>query len=707
MKLIRRLASLLRPRPAHRVLFAFTGGSAVWPAMGRELYRTERVFREAIDETGAVIETMLGFDAAARFRGQDDSETTIELARRNEVLQIGMLQLAQVDLWRDAGVTPGGTFGVSLGEMVAPYAAGAITRTECARVLGAVSDAISRSRSDERMFIVNADAATAQRIVRTASVPLHYLGSMTPTVSVVLSEGVDAAAARAFLGSIVAREIETDWSYHTPRLDVGRELLRERLAEVRSVPAQYPVYSSAAGGPLPPGAPFDAQFFAWMVTRPFRYADALTRAFDDGFDVIVNLGPRPANNLFIKETARTHGRALRLIDSMRLDADQSTWQHARASMRTLRVGSWRARPVSAATLGLTESASGTNLFESYEALRKTGLVHQLGGGSGAWIVLGYEDVQRALADSERFSSRVPSLAVTDPVLLGNDPPEHTVMRRIVAAYFSTEANARRVSLAESAAEELLQRVMRGGEFDAVHDFANPLSDMIAGDLVGLDAESVATLYEPTLAAGGGTMPLYANLKEPLAALAPRSTLYAALREEVDEPAAQSLLRLLWISAKTPRRSIALAILLLLEHPHVREAIATDPQLLGAFVDEALRLRPPAHVLPRITTADVELGGKLIRRGSTVHLCLAAANRDPARFARPAELRLDRSPNPHLSFGAGVHRCVGGPLGRQQVIAALRALFRVAPNFHAVQPFSTLRYAAGAPQRELEELVVGL
>jgi cytochrome P450 len=106
------------------------------------------------------------------------------------------------------------------------------------------------------------------------------------------------------------------------------------------------------------------------------------------------------------------------------------------------------------------------------------------------------------------------------------------------------------------------------------------------------------------------------------------------------------------------------------------------------------------------TEDVVVSGTKIPAGSVVQLCLAAANRDPARFDDPLTLRLDRASNPHLSFGSGIHRCVGAPLGRAQIVAALRTLFRVAPDFRAIQPLGTVRYASGAPAREIEQLVIG-
>ncbi len=703
MTLLEQAKAFVRARVApqkHRLLFAFTGGSAAWPGMGRSLYRDNAIFRHAIDAAGAVVVDVLGWDAAARYRGEQDAPTTLELERRNEVIHLGMLQLAQVDLWRDAGVRPGGVLSVSLGEMVAPYAAGALSREDCARVLAAVSHAISRTPSDERMFIVETDRDSARRMARVAPAPLDYLGSMTQNRSVVLCRGRDVETIRRFLADVLVRELETDWNYHTPLLDVDRGWLHEQLRHVQTRPPACPIYSSAAGGAIPGGAPFDAQFFSWMVSRPFRYSDALTAALHDGFDAIVNLGPQPANNNFILDTARALGAEVRLIDTMRANEEQRTWRDAAAAVRALRITPPARKRIDKRTLDLRDA----ELFDVYEELRRTGSVHYL-DLHRQWLLLGYDDVQHALGDAQRFSSSVPTLQQTDPVLLAGDPPEHTAVRRIVSRHFSAEAVARRAEVAERMAERLLQPLADGRELDVVWGFAYPLAAAVAADVIGIaDYEPLIEWMRET---DGDTRTTYAKLQEPIDGLAPRTPMYAELlRDGLDDAAARSLVRLLWIAGTTPKRAVASAIHLLLEHDDVRRRVQADPSLLGAFVDEALRLRPPAHFLPRVVTEDVVVSGTKIPSGGVVQLCLAAANRDPARFDDPLTLRLDRASNPHLSFGGGIHRCVGAPLGRAQIVAALRTLFRVAPDFRAIQPLGTVRYASGAPAREIEQLVIG-
>ena len=691
MKLFHKATSFLRGRaapPESRLLFALAGGSAAWPEMGRALYRENEVFRDSIATTGAVVEQVLGWDAVSHFRGRDDSRTTTELERRNEIIHLGMLQIAQVDQWREAGFRPGGVLAVSLGEMIAPYAAGALSRDDCARVLCSVSHAISRRAGDERMFIVRSDRAGAQRLVRSAPASLHYIGSPGFTAAVLLARGGDAPAIRDFLGDALMREVATEWNYHTPALDVDRAWLEQQLAGVRTLTPFCPIYSSVAGGRVPTNAPFDAQFFAWMVSRPFLYADALSAALREGFETVVTLGPQPSNNGFIIHTARSFGRDVRLIDTMHANHEEQAWRDAVSALRRLRIAA--PRPTA-------------DLFENYESLRRAGPVHYV-PDHDHWVLLGYKEVQAALADLRHFSSDMADLHRIDPVLLGSDPPDHDRARRVVSRYFSAAAVARRTELGEQIAARLWGPLAQGAELDVVHDVAQPLAAAIAADLVALDP---SVLNEQALAAEGDLEDLYDRMHEPLSRLAPHSPLYGQLLGDgFDDEAARSLIRLLWIAGTTPQHAVAPAILLLLGHPDARRRIQADESVLGAFVEEALRLHPPSHLLPRVVTEDVTIGGKTIPAGAQVRLNLAAANRDPACFDDPAALRLDRGSNPHLSFGGGVHRCIGASLGRGLLAAALRALFRVAPDFRAVQPLSTVRFATGATLHEIEQLVIG-
>lgn len=116
------------------------------------------------------------------------------------------------------------------------------------------------------------------------------------------------------------------------------------------------------------------------------------------------------------------------------------------------------------------------------------------------------------------------------------------------------------------------------------------------------------------------------------------------------------------------------------NPAERDRLIADPGLLPTAVDEFLRVLAPVQFMSRTATRDVELGGQRIAAGERVMLAFAAANRDPAAFDRPAEMRLDRSPNRHVAFGSGVHRCVGAHLAKVEAVVMLDEILRRIPDY---------------------------
>ena len=360
----------------------------------------------------------------------------------------------------------------------------------------------------------------------------------------------------------------------------------------------------------------------------------------------------------------------------------------------------------AETLDLSAPDVALDPFPYYAELRQSGPVHFL-PRNGFWLVIGFDELSFALLQPQLFSSRVPDWLAVDDVLLGCDPPEHTLVRRVVGHLFSAPAVAAQNAFAEQAAERLLKPLRAGGTLDALRDFGAPLSEEVVAHLLGFD--------EPTLAAVRATQGKANDLSQWLASLdsvigtaANRIPIYRQILQDsdgrLDEAQAVSLIRLLWIAGTTTtRRAIASSVLLLLRHSSIRSEVASDQSLLPAFVEESLRLQPPEHSISRVVTTEVELSGVKIPAGALVKLCLAAANRDPAQFSDPASLLLSRKPNLQLSFGGGIHRCVGAALARLEVTAALRVLLRLAPQFRSVQPLDTLPFVGF--NNDSEQLVI--
>ena len=653
---------------------------------------------------------MLGWAPAERFLGTPPPQAARELARRNRLIDLELLQIAQVDLWRREGVLPDGVLAVSMGEAVAPYAAGCFSRSDSARVIAAVAHASTRSPSPSRIFVLAVDASGAERLCRTAPAPLHYLGSMDPASSSVFAREADAEVLRDFLGESIHREAATEWSQHTPLLDLDADWMRDQLRHVRALPARCPIYSATTGGQLPGDARFGFDFFMWMATRPYHFSAAASTALDHGFDVVISFGAHSDTRDSVAICAQARGKTVRLVDSMRAEDESSGWKQALADTSGIR-GGRRGSParLTASTVNFSSAAVQARLLEAYEELRVSGGVHFI-ERHGYWLLLNHADVLNVLAQPDRFSSKVPTVGELDAVLLGSDPPAHTAIRRTLLRHFAPPKLAHRANLCRLIADELLQTLREGREVEVVTGFARPLVERLGADVLGVDTDAAAALGESMEARGGDVLPDYAHLDRALDAVLHGSTTYAWLRSadggSMDHTGARSLIRLLWVAGTdTLKRTLPAAVLLLLKHDQLREPVAADPALLARFVDEVLRLGPAEQQIVRVAVDDVEVGGVPIPAGAVVRLSLAAANRDPACFTDPYAVRLDRAPGAHLAFGGGVHRCLGAMQARSQLSIALQVLLHVAPGFRCVQPLELIRTAPGAPLAGIEQLLI--
>ena len=139
------------------------------------------------------------------------------------------------------------------------------------------------------------------------------------------------------------------------------------------------------------------------------------------------------------------------------------------------------------------------------------------------------------------------------------------------------------------------------------------------------------------------------------------------------------------------------VLALMRHRDQWDRLVADPGLLSTAVDELIRFDAPLQLFERTATQDVVVAGHSVPAGSKIAALLGAAARDPAVFDEPDTLDVGRSPNPHLGFGAGIHYCVGAPLARIEVAAALKALVTKLPGLTI----------AGEPRRRPEFVIRGL
>ncbi|MFE1869644.1 cytochrome P450 [Streptomyces sp. NPDC059496] len=353
-------------------------------------------------------------------------------------------------------------------------------------------------------------------------------------------------------------------------------------------------------------------------------------------------------------------------------------------------------------------------YPFYDALRTAGPVHRLVlGGERTWLVVGHEEARQALTHpglskdwlgSELFTSTLPVQAVATS-MLDTDPPRHTRLRRLVAREFT----ARRVESlrprVQQITDELLDAMAARPDrrADLIASFAVPLPMTVICELLGvpgLDRQRFRYWSGEIVAPmdGVGADPraveeMTAYLLELVAAKAedPGEDLLSALIRTRDEDGGRlspdeligMAFLLLVAGHETTVNLIGNGVRALLAHPGQLAALRADPDgLIDGAVEEMLRYDGPVqHATYRFAAADLELGGVTITAGSSVLVALAAADRDPARFAEPGPDVFDirRTGPGHLAFGHGIHFCLGAPLARMEGRIAVRALLERFPD----------------------------
>jgi len=313
-----------------------------------------------------------------------------------------------------------------------------------------------------------------------------------------------------------------------------------------------------------------------------------------------------------------------------------------------------------------------NPYAYYRRLRDRGGIHFL-PEENAWLVVGYELASWVFRQPSIFSSS--PFAVQSPSLHGADPPEHTLMRRLLAPYFTPERQYAQRASVERHVSRTMARLETLTVFDAVTDLATPIPFSVACEWLGLREDVATTLHHrpiPDVSWDEIKPALLSNGVIPELARDPNLT---------EAQLAEFASFFLAASNGTSRDLLLLGLSVLIDRPDVVARVTADMSLLPALVEELLRLEPAAHTLLRRTRTEVVLDGKTVPEGSLIWVSIGAANRDPEAFPDPDQLRLDRSTSRHLAFGVGPHFCLGSPLGRMQ---SQLILARLLPEMHRIR-----------------------
>jgi hypothetical protein len=355
-------------------------------------------------------------------------------------------------------------------------------------------------------------------------------------------------------------------------------------------------------------------------------------------------------------------------------------------------------------------------FRYYRALRECAPVKHMPDGSV--FLTRYADVLAVYQDTAAFSSDkkrefAPKYGEGSRLfrhhttsLVFNDAPYHTRVRRAVMGALIPRALAPLESKLETLVARLLGRAEDSGHMDAISDFAAAIPVEVIGDLLAIPNEDRAPLRGWSLAILGALEPVLSAEAQALGEQAlkgfhdylsvliaerrktpgdPEHDVLTSLIQSEGEPLsavelAENCVFLLNAGHETTTNLIGNAIELFARFPDSRARLIVEPSLLRAAIEEVLRYESSNQLGNRVTTREVTIGGERLVAGTSVTLCIGAANRDPAAFENAEDFDIARSPNRHLAFAAGAHQCAGMNLARMEARIALAAFLARFPDY---------------------------
>jgi cytochrome P450 len=334
---------------------------------------------------------------------------------------------------------------------------------------------------------------------------------------------------------------------------------------------------------------------------------------------------------------------------------------------------------------------------------------------GPYVVNGYQECQAVLRDprlgrgvgiedasmgifGNDTGRRGEFFDVGQHNMLMADPPDHTRLRRLVSRSFTPRQVERLRPAIHELVDTLLDDLEERGDVEFMSEFALPLPMAVIGELVGVPAEDRAGLQPHVRAAARGIEPVLTEEEIDAAIVAigelgayfegfladrrkqPRDDLMSGLAEAgenddrlTDDEILSTAILLFSAGFETTTNLLGNGLLALLSHPDQLADWRAHPEIAPSAVEELLRFDSPVQFNLRAALEPAELAGQPLERGDRIVVLQGAANRDPVEFDRPEELDLRRSPNTPLSFGWGIHHCIGAALARLEGEIAFNAL----------------------------------
>jgi cytochrome P450 len=349
-----------------------------------------------------------------------------------------------------------------------------------------------------------------------------------------------------------------------------------------------------------------------------------------------------------------------------------------------------------------------------------------GGSMSMWLITKYADVRDFLSSRDTSNSlgRSDSAAAQPGFLVSLDPPDHTRIRRMLTGQFSMRRlTAMRPYVEQITARFLDQMEAAGPPVDLMQAFALPLPSLVICKLLGVPFEDQADFQRrsDTMLDVSVTPQQQAHNTQEMngymQSLVNRhrqdpgdDILGMLIRDHSDELTEDELVGigniLLVAGHETTANTIGLGTLLLLQHPDQLALVRDDPEMITGAVEEILRYLSIVHTgTPRIIVKDMIIGDQQIQAGDIAMVSLPSANRDPDFIPDPDVFDVTRQPQAHLTFGHGIHQCLGQQLARLEMSVALPALLQRFPTLSLTASPADLTFRGDGPVNGVRELPV--
>jgi cytochrome P450 len=344
---------------------------------------------------------------------------------------------------------------------------------------------------------------------------------------------------------------------------------------------------------------------------------------------------------------------------------------------------------------------------------------------GAWYVFRYEDVMKIMED-RRFgrehikrddveTTPVPTayntfLTMVSKWIVFREPPDHTRLKSLVSKAFTPKVVENLRPAVYQIADSLLDKVHARGEMDLVEEYAFPLPIMVIAIMLGANPHDHPQFRKWALALQNASASrlkpppeIYDNAEKasqefieyfkPIISdrrANPQEDLISNLVKAADEgdkltdeEIVATCTHLLTAGHETTVNLIAKGTLAFLQNPQAYKLARSHPEFMPNAIEEIIRYDTPIQMVTRWAYADMEIGGKFIKRGDSVGIMLGSANRDPERFQNPEIFDIQREDTKNAGFGGGIHYCLGSALARAEGQIALNVLLNRLPQLHLV------------------------